>query len=160
MTLIEKEKRKTAFPSGGGEEDSIRQVPDREMGIKVGAQEVAVVSKEIETGNAEEVGTEISRETKTAEPKETATETSEEVRTKVKKKKIVGTTPAGSAAAEPEARLEISTFKSAMNKYWFNLDTSFDNLKTEYEPGTGTIFFQEADPVVVGTPHSAHSAQA
>lgn len=62
------------------------------------------------------------------------TENIEEMESKMKKEDNVNTIPKGSGAAESEPGPRAEVLESAMGKYCFIPDSSFNDLNDEYEP--------------------------
>lgn len=66
------------------------------------------------------------------------TKSREEVEREDRDENIVDTISTASGAAEPEARLEVDGLISAVKKFFYILDTSFNDLNDEYELETGS----------------------
>lgn len=54
----------------------------------------------------------------------------------------------GSEAAKPKAAPGIEVRKSAVNRYCFNRDTSFNNFEDEYDLRTCFVLTEDVNPVL------------
>lgn len=122
------------------------------MGVLVDEEQLAVVSREVNMENKEEV--------QTGSATEMQTENSEELEQKAKKENVVHTIPTRSSPAEPSTGVEVEMLKSESKDYLFIQDTTLTHPEDEYDPDIGSALPGKVNLVLGGRPYITRSARS